>query len=147
MCSSDLTEVRRNRPLHATLRVNGVSRRVTLSTVVISNQARFGGRFSSSPLASNCDGQLDVCGMLRPRSRWRLLWLCAEAYRARADRCQEIFQHRSNAIEIETEQEAVFFGDGEIIARGRHFRVDVLAGALKVAVPRGDAQQVANSAR
>jgi diacylglycerol kinase family enzyme len=43
---------------------------------------------------------------------------------------------RARALTIETREDVAFFGDGEILARGRHFRIEVLPRALKVAVPR-----------
>lgn len=132
-----LAETRANggRVIRATIRAAGFSRRVDLTAVLISNQPRFGGRFSASPLASNQDGELHLCGLAAPRSRARLLRLCLAIYRGTAGRCPEIFQFRAPSVSIETEEEVSFFGDGEVLARGRQFRIEVLPRALKVAVP------------
>lgn len=125
----------RRRVLRATISANGSRRQVALSTALISNQARFGGRFSASPLASNRDGYLHLCGLEAPSSRARLFWLCLQLLRGRPDRCPEIFQLRARSMTIETGEEVTFFGDGEALARGRRFRVEVLPRALKVAAP------------
>jgi len=126
------------RVLRATITADGVRRHVDLSMALISNQTRFGGRFSASPLASNRDGYLNLCGVEVPGSRARLLWLCFQLSRGRPDRCPEIFQLRARALTLETEQEVTFFGDGEALSRGRHFRIEVLPRALKVAAPHID---------
>jgi diacylglycerol kinase (ATP) len=124
------------RSIRATLRSEGLTRQVELSTALISNQPRFGGGFSASPLASNQDGHLHFCGLLAPRSRARLLRLSWALYRGSAEDCPEIFQVRASSLSIETEEDVAFFGDGEVLARGRLFRIEVLPRALKVAVPR-----------
>jgi diacylglycerol kinase (ATP) len=123
------------RVIRATIRAAGFSRRVDLTTMLISNQPRFGGRFSASPLASNQDGELHLCGLAAPRSRARLLRLCLEIHRGTAGRCPEIFQFRARSVSIDTEEEVTFFGDGEVLTRGRQFRIEVLPRVLKVAVP------------
>jgi YegS/Rv2252/BmrU family lipid kinase len=133
-----LVETRANgdRGIRATISAPGFCRRALLTTVLISNQPRFGGRFSASPLASNQDGEIHLCGLTAPLSRARVLRVCLEIYRGTAGRCPEIFQFRAPSASIETEEEVPFFGDGEVLARGRHFRIEVLPRALKVAVPR-----------
>jgi len=135
---STLAEVQRRgvRPIKATLRADGVTRRLRLSAAIVSNQARFGGFFSASPRASNRDGQLQLCGVRAPRSRARLLWLCAELLRGRPERCPEIFELRTRSLTLETDADVTFFGDGEPLAHGRRFRIDVLPRALKVATGR-----------
>ncbi len=130
------------RVIRATIRTAGFTRRVDLTTVLISNQPRFGGRFSASPLASNQDGDLHLCGLLAPRSQTRLLRLCLEIYRGTAGRCPEILQFRARSVSIDTEEEVTFFGDGEALARGRQFHIEVLPRALKVAVPQPFLQEL-----
>ena len=125
-------------PIRVTITADGVRRHVDLSMALISNQTHFGGRFSASPLASNRDGYLNLCGIEVPGSRARLLWLCFQLSRGRPDRCPEIFQLRARALTLETEEEVTFFGDGEALSSGRHFRIEVLPRALKVAAPRLD---------
>jgi diacylglycerol kinase (ATP) len=133
-----LAEVRARagRPLRAVVHADGVARSVDLAALIVSNQARFGRWFSASPLASNRDGHLHLCGIETPRSRARLLRVCLQLLRGRPERCSEVFQLRATSMTIETDEEVTFFGDGEALARGRRFRIEVLPRALKVAVPR-----------
>jgi diacylglycerol kinase family enzyme len=125
------------RPIEATIHTEGAIRSVRLSTLLVSNQPRFGRWFSASPLASNGDGLLHLCGVRAPRSRAQLLWICTQIVLGRPERCPEIFQLRARAVTLETDADATFFGDGEGIARGRRFRIEVLPGVLRVATGRG----------
>jgi diacylglycerol kinase family enzyme len=133
-----LAETRRSagRPLLATLRAGRTVRRIRLGTALFSNQPRVGGLFTPSPLASNRDGLLDACAMSAPDSRARLLWVCGQLLRGRPERCPEIALLRSRSLTLETDADVTFFGDGEALAHGRRFRIEVLPRALKVAVPR-----------
>jgi diacylglycerol kinase (ATP) len=135
---STLAEVQRRgvRPIRATIRADGVTRRVRLSAGLVSNQPRFGGFFSASPQASNRDGQLHLCAVRAPRGRARLLWLCAELLRSGPARAPEIFELRARSVTLETDADVTFFGDGEALAHGRHFQIEVLPRALKVATGR-----------
>ncbi len=135
-----LTELRKRgrRPIEAVIRADGAIHRARLSTLLVSNQARFGGWFSASPRASNRDGEIHLCGVRTPGSRARLLWVCAQLLRGRADRCPEVFELRARSVTVETGDDVSFFGDGEILAHGRRFRIEVLPRVLKVATGRTD---------
>jgi diacylglycerol kinase (ATP) len=135
-----LAEIRRHEQsqIDASISDGSTTRRVRLSTALVSNQARVGGLFTASPEASNRDGQLELCGVVAPSSRARLLGLCLELLRGRPGRCPELFELRAGAVTIETEAEVTFFGDGEPLARGRRFRIEVLPRALSVATLRGE---------
>jgi YegS/Rv2252/BmrU family lipid kinase len=121
------------RPIRATIRARGATHRVQVVTLLVSNQARFGGGFSASPTASNQDGQLHLCAVRAPLSRARLLWVCTQVLQGRPERCPEILELRARAMTVETDADVPFFGDGEVLARGRRFRLDVLPRALHVA--------------
>jgi len=135
---ASLAEVRRqkDKAIEATIRAGGLARRVRLSTALVSNQARLGGLFKASPQASNRDGLLHLCVVKAPKSRVRLLRLCAELLRGRPERCPEIFELRARSLTLETDADVTFFGDGEALAHGRRFHIEVLPRALKVATVR-----------
>jgi len=127
---------RARRPIQATIRARGVVRRGDVSAILVSNQPRLGRCFTASPSASNRDGLLHLCGLEAPRSCARLLWLCARFCTGRADAQREVFQLRARHVTIETDDHVTFFGDGEPLADGRHFSLEVLPRALRVVVPR-----------
>jgi diacylglycerol kinase (ATP) len=120
----------------ATLRVGRTARRIRLSTALASNQPRVGGFFTASPEASNRDGILHLCVLQATPSRARLLWLCAQLLRGRPAACPEIFELRARSLTLETDADVTFFGDGEALAHGRRFRIEVLPGALTVLTRR-----------
>jgi YegS/Rv2252/BmrU family lipid kinase len=122
------------RPIRARIAADGETRVVDLCTAIVSNQPRFGRSFTASRGASNRDGYLHLCVMEAPGGRARLLWLCSRFLSGKADRCREVFQLRARAMTIETERDVTFFGDGEPLAHGRRFHIEVLPGALEVAV-------------
>ena len=131
------TEVwRKRQPIETTLRVSGTCLRETMSMVIVSNQPRIGAHFSPSPDASNRDGLVHTCAVRAPHSRLRLLWICFQLFRGRADRCREIRQICSESLTIETDREMTFFGDGEPLSSSKRFRIEVLPSALRVASAR-----------
>lgn len=123
------------RPVRARIRARGATRFADLSTAIVSNQQRFGRRFTASRAACNADGELDLCGVGVPRSRARLLRLCAQFARGGPAEAPEVFRARARSMTIETDRVVSFFGDGEPLARGRRFALDVLPRALVVARP------------
>jgi diacylglycerol kinase (ATP) len=105
-------------------------------SLLVSNQPDFGG-FSASPKADHRDGRLDICRILAPSKRLRMLWISLRTYLGQADACSEVSQVRAREVTILSELPVSFFGDGEILDRGRFFRVQVHPRALWVAAPNG----------
>lgn len=105
-------------------------------SLLVSNQPRFGG-FSASPAACNRDGLADICEMKFPSRRGRLFKIAVLAYVNNADTCQEVSQHKAREFTMVTKEPVPFFGDGEILARGRFFRIQVRPRSLWVVVPNG----------
>jgi len=101
-------------------------------SLLISNQPRFGG-FTASAQADHRDGRADICRIRAPSKRLRMLWIALQTYRGRADACPEVSQRRAPALTILSEKPAYFFGDGEILDRGRFFRVQTHPRALRAA--------------
>ena len=124
------------RPPVARVLCAGEDRAGAWFSLLISNQPRFGG-FTASPLADHRDGRVDVCRMRAPSSRLRMLWIALQTYRGRAVACAEVSQRRAGELTILTEQPVRFFGDGEILDRGRLFRVQIHPRALWIVSPRG----------
>jgi diacylglycerol kinase family enzyme len=106
-------------------------------SLLIGNQSHFGG-FSASPQADNQDGLLDICQMRAPGNRLGWLRISLRTYSGRADRCPEVSQHRDREVTILSANPVIFFGDGEVLDRGRFFNVRVHARALWVLSPNGD---------
>jgi len=124
------------RPVHGRIVGNGDGRQVRWASLLVCNQPQFGG-FSPAPMASNCDGILDLCEVRSPPQRGRMLWVSLQALRGRAHTCPEVTQHRATAVTIDTDRPVPFLGDGEILAVAQRFNIEVKPGALCVAVPDG----------
>ena len=120
----------------ATIRAGRLTRRVRLGAALVSNQPRFGRWFVASPEASNRDGLIHFRGIAATASRARLLRLFAQMLRGGACEGPSTFEMRVRSLTIETETEVSFFGDGERLAHGRRFRIEVLPRALRVVTAR-----------
>jgi diacylglycerol kinase (ATP) len=131
-----LHEVLREVPrLRVRLERPGSVRMVDVAALLVSNQPRLGGRFSPSPSASHRDGLLDLCLVDAPRSRTRMARICVEILRHRSRSCPEVSGSRFRELAVTTETETPFFGDGEILCRGREFVVRVRPRALRIVAP------------
>lgn len=109
-------------------------------TLVISNQARFGGRFATSPGASNTDGLFDLCEIRKPRSMARMFWVVLRALAGRLDLMHEVVRMRGTMATLTTPRAIRFFGDGEILDVARSFEIRLLPSALRVLAPAGAAR-------
>jgi len=118
-----------------------------LAALVVCNQPCLGGWFAPCPGASNADGAVDLCAIASPASRVRMLEICAWILAGHGTSCPEVTLHRARRAVIDTEEDAVFFGDGEPLALGRRFEIAVLPGALRVFVPCGSRALEARHAR
>jgi YegS/Rv2252/BmrU family lipid kinase len=139
----------RRRPGMLEIRCEGQRLAAETMTLVVSNQARFGGRFwgrlggrfagrfAMSPEASNTDGFFDLCEIRAPRSRARMLWVILRAFTGRLDRVREIVRMRGTVATLTATREVRFFGDGEILDVARSFEIRLLPSALRVLTPEG----------
>jgi YegS/Rv2252/BmrU family lipid kinase len=105
--------------------------------LVVSNQARFGGRFATSPEATNTDGLFDLCEIRAPGSRLRMLWVILGALTGGLGRMRGIVRMRGVAATLNAPRELRFFGDGEILDVSRTFEIRLLPSALRVLAPEG----------
>jgi diacylglycerol kinase (ATP) len=121
------------------IRCGGTILREETMTLVVSNQPRFGGRFSTSPEASNADGLFDLCEIRAPRSRARMFWVILRALCGRIDCMHEVALLRGSEATLVAPRAVPFFGDGELLDTARTFEIRMLPGALQVLVPSGGA--------
>lgn len=111
--------------------------RYTDSTVslLIGNQSKLGNQFTVLPGAVDDDGQFDVFTILdvgRPTATAEtVLRTINGSHVGRAD----VRMLRTDRLHIETRNIVSFFGDGQIVDRGRTFDVHVVPRAVKLIVP------------
>lgn len=107
-----------------------------ISSFVVSNQPRFGSRFSVSPRASHTDGEVDLCeipvfGDLRARAH-----ICLTAWRGDGmSRVRGVRSLRGRRFVVRTTSPCTFTGDGEPMGRSREFVIEVHPGRLIAATP------------
>lgn len=119
----------------ANLTMAGRSEEIPLSIAMVSNQSRFGKRFSTSPEARNDDGVLDL-GVFGPAAGvLDMARIATLIYRARPDRCPQVRQMRSQSFTLTTDAPVPFFGDGEVLGVSDRFEVEVKPGALRIVSP------------
>jgi diacylglycerol kinase (ATP) len=124
----------KGRSIEARVTAEGITQVVHLSTAMVSNQPFFGGRFSTSPKASNTDGKLDLCLIRQPGSALDLTRIATRIYQARPDRCVEATQLQTDELKLAMDTEVPFFGDGELLGSARDFQMKAEPGALRVAM-------------
>ena len=119
----------------ATLMVAGASQDVSLSIAMVSNQSRFGNRFSTSPSARNDDGLMDLALFDPVVGALKMARTVIQIYRARPDRCAGVRHLRSTAFTLTTAEPVPFFGDGEVLCVSDHLEVCVRPRAVRVLGP------------
>jgi diacylglycerol kinase family enzyme len=117
------------------VKIDGGGEPNPLAALVVSKQPRFGGSFRASPLASKTDGALHLCLIASPPTRRRMLWISLEILRGQGGRCPEVLNARGEKLTILAERDVRFYADGEPLAAGRSFRIEIRRGALPVVVP------------
>ncbi len=103
--------------------------------LVLSNQARFGVFFSLSPGAADDDGVFDLCAIPDPHNHLREVRIVLQAALGRGAILPGFVRGRFRHVRILTDRVVPFFGDGEILTRGRDFRVEILPQAVRLIVP------------
>ena len=121
--------------IDATLTVDGVTERLPLSIAMVSNQPRFGKRFSTSPEACNTDGLLHL-GVFGPAlGVFGMPRIATRIYLAQPNRCPEARQIKAKEFTLTTAAPVPFFGDGEVLGVADHFKVRCEAAALRIISP------------
>jgi YegS/Rv2252/BmrU family lipid kinase len=116
------------------------------AAILVTQQARIGRWFCPSPTASPSHGRLHICAIVSPRTRRRMLWISLQLMLGRSGRCREIRHFDAARVTIRTDRRASFCADGEVLATGRCFRLEVVRRGLRVVVPADfDAEEVAHA--
>jgi diacylglycerol kinase family enzyme len=125
--------------IDARLTIGEVTEHIPLSIAMVSNQPRFGKRFSTSPEARNDDGQLHL-GVFGPaHGIFDMPRIATRIYLAQPNRCPEARQIKAEAFTLTTAAPVPFFGDGEVLGVANRFEVRCDAAALRIISPaRGD---------
>jgi diacylglycerol kinase (ATP) len=123
-----------HRPLHACIHHNGNVKERDWVTLIIGNQPQLGG--FTIPSSSNTDGLFHLSAVEYPDSRVRMLWMLWQGLRGRLDTCRHVTHEDARSISITTPDSSSFFGDGDILAHARHFRIEIRPRAIRVSVPR-----------
>lgn len=113
----------------------GVTEHIPLSIAMVSNQPRFGKRFSTSPEACNTDGLLHL-GIFRPaRGIFDMPRIATRIYLAQPNRCPEARQITAKEFTLTTAAPVPFFGDGEVLGVADRFVVKAEPAALRIVCP------------
>ncbi len=115
--------------------------------VVVSNQARFGALFSVSPGAVHDDGFFDLCVIPDPANPFRELGIVLQAVLGKEAFRPRFVQSRLCHTRILTDRIVPFFGDGEILSRGRDFQIEILPRTVRLIVPGGSSEKEVQSRR
>lgn len=109
-------------------------------TVLVANEPVMGGRYEVAPGACDRDGLLELCAVPAPRGYVQGFSLLREALRGRVANLPGMITRRTARATLVSEETLSFFGDGEVLCRGRVFRLRVLPRAITViADPAGRA--------
>jgi diacylglycerol kinase (ATP) len=98
----------------------------------VCNQATFARTLQVVEAADNADGQFELCG-LRASGRCELLRLLGHIVR-HCTRPAELQTVSTRRAVIRVDREVRFFGDGEVLDRGREFVVEIEPGSLRLRV-------------
>jgi diacylglycerol kinase (ATP) len=103
--------------------------------LLVSNQRLFGRRFEASPRASNRDGLMNICVLPRPRGARALAATLGNVLSGRLSEMRNARHLTATHANITASRQVRFFGDGEVLAQGREFRIRVDCGAACVIAP------------
>jgi diacylglycerol kinase (ATP) len=121
------------RPLIARVRYEGGSFEGALTFAAAGNTSRYGGGMRIAPAASLDDGLLDLC-LVRAISRGTLLRMFPTVFSGRHLSHPSVAYLRTPFVEIETEEPAEVFADGEFLER-TPVRIEVLPRELEIVAP------------
>jgi diacylglycerol kinase (ATP) len=121
------------RPLVARVRFEGGEFDGPLTFAATGNASRYGGGMRITPEADLEDGRLDLC-LVHEISRATLLWMFPTVFTGRHLSHPRVEYHKTRFVEIETEEPAEVFADGEYL-QSTPIRIDVLPRELEVVVP------------
>jgi diacylglycerol kinase (ATP) len=121
------------RPLLARVRYEGGEFEGPLMFAAAGNASRYGGGMRITPEAELDDGLLDLC-LVREISRATLLWMFPTVFSGRHLAHPRVEYHKTRFVEIETDEPAEVFADGELL-QATPIRMDVLPREIELVVP------------
>ena len=121
------------RPLAASVRYEGGAFEGAITFAAAGNTSRYGGGMRIAPEASIDDGLLDLC-LVRAISRTTLLRMFPTVFSGRHLSHPSVTYLRTPWVEIQTEDPAEVFADGEFL-QTTPVRIDVLKRELEVVAP------------
>ncbi len=103
----------------------------------VANGQYVGGSFRCAPRAQTDDGMIEVC-LIKPISRLRFVKILTPytngEHLDRADMQDIVVYRRAKKVEVDAPAGFAFSLDGEIVEQP-HFTVEIVPGALRLAVP------------
>ena len=121
------------RPLAARVRYEGGEFQGAITFAAVGNSSRYGGGMRIAPRASVDDGLLDLC-LVRAISRATLLRMFPTVFEGAHLAHPSVSYFRTPFVEIETEEPAEVFADGEFL-QTTPARIDVLPAELEIVAP------------
>jgi diacylglycerol kinase (ATP) len=118
------------RHLEARVRYDGGVYEGPVTFAAVGNGRRYGGGMHITPEAKLEDGLLDLC-LVRDISRAGLLFMFPTVFSGSHLGHWSVEYRKTKFVEIETEEPAEFFADGEFLQE-TPLRIDVLPGELEV---------------
>lgn len=122
------------RHLEARVRYEGGSYEGPVTFAAAGNSRRYGGGMLITPEADLADGLLDLC-LVKNISRATLLYMFPTVFSGRHLSHRSVDYHKTSFVEIDTEEPAELFADGEFL-QDTPVRIDVLHEELEVVTPR-----------
>jgi diacylglycerol kinase (ATP) len=117
-------------PILARVRYEGGAYEGAVTFAAAGNTSRYGGGMRIAPMAAIDDGLLDLC-LVRAISRTTLLRMFPTVFSGRHLAHPSVSYIRTPFVEIETEEKADVFADGEFVQE-TPVRLDVLPRELEV---------------
>ncbi len=114
---------------------NGLPLRISAFSLIIDNQPFLGGNLLMSPGAVNDDGTFNICLIDEMNSRTEVIRLLLKIIKGQHVALSNVMTWSANELEVESDNEQDFFGDGDLLCHSKKFRMKVVQRALKVMVP------------
>jgi diacylglycerol kinase family enzyme len=124
-------------PIRGRVTGDRIDETVDLSIAMVSNQACFGGRFSTSPQADNGDGKLDLCLVEKVSGPLGMLRVAGQIYQGLPQGCPGTRQFQVRRLSLKTDSPVSFFADGDLMETTDRFEMEVEPGVLNVAIAAG----------
>ena len=104
-------------------------------SLTFANQPFAGKAFLISPGAVNDDGLFDICLIERPSSRMQALHAVLQVMRGSHMRVASVKTWRAADVTVTSQRSIHFFGDGEVLAQAREFRIQLHPKAVSLIAP------------